>query len=85
MVAGIYGIKAIAFDMQKLCVDLFRCSASLNRFYRHEIRHAYVTNAQRAALGQKIVMPSKLCVGGTSPGSPGTGIHTLRAVESCLL
>ena len=73
MVAGAYGIKAIAIDMQKLCVDLFRCSASLNRYNRHEIYHAYATDSKRAALNKKIVMPSKLCVGGTSPGAPGSG------------
>jgi hypothetical protein len=73
MVAGAYGIKAIAIDMQKLCVDLFRCSASLNRYNRHEIYHAYATDSKRAALNKKIVMPSKLCVGGTSPGATGSG------------
>lgn len=72
LVAGAYGLRAIAFDMQKYCVDLFRCSASLNGYWYHRIYNAYVTNTERAKNGSSpIRVCEDSCSGGTSPHNRG--------------
>ena len=73
MISGAYGIPAIAFDMQPMCVQLFGCASLLNGFSGHEVHHGYATSAGVAAANVSVSIPGSMCVGGTSPYGPGGG------------
>jgi len=81
-VAGAYGLRAIGFDMQRMCVELYKCSSAINGFWNHKIVNAYVTNSTIADKKSLLQVSNKMCTGGTSVSNTGSdSIEIIRPLD----